>query len=191
MLDSYRFRNANWNEFMKMYPGIAKIILKWAKEALKREQTFLVLLGDPGTGKSHLAHALFEWYKKFFNTARYWQERDFFNKIRKGIDRGCDYISVLEAQCDDELIVYEDLGKSQLTDWQKEILFNFIDMRYNCCRPTIITTNYKPTIIKKLYGESHGNAITDRLFAKDSTNIDFSGMPNFRQTVEKKLDINF
>lgn len=52
-----------------------------------------------------------------------------------------------------DLLVLDDLGAENTTDWTKEILFNIVDYRYNAELPLIITTNCVPEELKAKIGD--------------------------------------
>lgn len=180
MTKSYRHAKASLSECLNGYPKIAQRINQWKVESLQRKQTFLYLCGPVGTGKSYLAQALYKYMKHRVDTSQQFHEREFLKKVRDGINRGWDYYASVEYYCDYQLMCFDDLGKGQLTEWQKEVIFSFIDERYNACQPTIITSNLGKKGLEAVFGTTHGPPIADRIFAKDSTNISFEDMPNWR-----------
>lgn len=41
-----------------------------------------------------------------------------------------------------DLLIIDDLGKELITDWSLSMLYTILNMRYEDCRPLIVTTNY-------------------------------------------------
>ena len=88
-----------------------------------------------------------------------------------------DYRDAIEYLTDDDLVIFDDLGSSGYTDWRKEVLFEFIDLRYSSKKPTIITSNLTRQGLVTAVGERG----VDRLLASENTIIEnFSGT-SFRQ----------
>lgn len=146
------------------------------KKYMHAKRNFLILSGAAGCGKTYIVAAMMEWAISEFNHFRVWKEYDLFKRIREGIDRNWEPTDTLSRLIDDDLIVLDDLGAQGHNDWREKILFEFIDIRYNSAKPTILTTNLDYQGFKTLYGMR----ITDRLFAKENTYIDLSDAQSFR-----------
>lgn len=87
-----------------------------------------------------------------------------------------DYLESLKWLTDDELVILDDVGSTGLRDWREEILFEFIDSRYNSMQPTIITSNFSMKEFKSLYQ----GRIYDRLSASENTIIEIHDSPSLR-----------
>lgn len=146
----------------------------WAKNP----KHFLVYLGVPGCGKTLFCACMLDWVKMKVNTLRYYNEREFFARVRRSMENASgDYRDAIEYLTDDDLVIFDDLGSSGYTDWRKEVLFEFIDLRYSSKKPTIITSNLTRQDLVKAVGERG----VDRLLASENTIIEnFSGT-SFRQ----------
>lgn len=77
---------------------------------------------------------------------------------------------------DDQLVILDDFGSSGHTSWRNEVLFDFIDYRYNSKNFTIITTNLTPDEISKDYSPR----LASRLFASENTYISLFNSPDLR-----------
>lgn len=117
---------------------------------VKNEKRFLVFLGTPGIGKSYLIaaliHSLIE--QKKGHWFRYMHERDLFSIMRDCIAKNWDYESEIKRICETPYIFLDDIGSSQTTEFQKEVLQNFIDTRWIMGYPTMITSNI---FLKQMY----------------------------------------
>lgn len=140
---------------------------------------FLVILGPPGTGKTYLCASLLEFAMKRFRDYRAYSERELFRRIRGGISDSStgDYIKHLHSLIDDQLVILDDIGSSGHTEWRQEVLMEAIDVRYSSKAATIITSN----MTKKEFIQIYGKRIASRLFAKENTVIDLSGMVDMRE----------
>lgn len=146
---------------------------------IKNPKHMLIYHGSPGCGKTYFCASLIEWALEKFNHFRYYSERDILSKLRQGISEGEDYARNLELLIDDDLIILDDVGSSinpekytvKDLEWRREIFFNFLDYRYNCQKPTIITSNFRRAQFIEVYSER----IFSRLFADENTVISMWG----------------
>lgn len=131
----------------------------------------LYIEGTNGTGKTHLAAAISLQLMRECHTVIFRTYGDLLDEVKKSYDRDggtTEYeLSQLYRNCD--LLVIDDLGKEQCTDWSVSFLYGVINDRYESMLPTIITTNYDAAaLIKALTPNSTGDnqkakAIVSRL----------------------------
>lgn len=107
----------------------------------------IVLIGDTGVGKSHLAYAalkaLSDHTKKiglFINVV------DLLAKIKEDFSLEAEYIRRISEA---EWLVLDDLGTEKVTEWSSGILYSILNKRTK----TIITTNLSPRDIMGTYGK--------------------------------------
>lgn len=141
----------------------AKRINDWIKEG----KNFLVYLGSPGSGKTYLCAALIKYCWAKFESCRYWNERMFIQRLHGSIQENQDYVKSLEHMCDDEFVIFDDLGSTGLNDWRKEVIFEFLDKRYSSQKPTVITSNFTQEEIRK----GLHPRVASRLFCKENVLI--------------------
>lgn len=129
----------------------------------------LYIEGTYGTGKTHLAAAI----------GLYLMEREYsvvmktsfklLNEIKKAFDdpeRSEYQIMRAYEKCD--LLIIDDLGKEQCTDWSMSVLYSIVNERYEALKPIIITTNFSSddlirALTPKGYGSQKIEAIISRL----------------------------
>jgi DNA replication protein DnaC len=141
---------------------------------------FLVILGNPGIGKTYFCAALANYFLKQ-NGPRtlYMTERDFLSHIRSKIsDPGSDYSYEIEKMASYEyergkkcVWMLDDIGSSQMTEWQKEVLQTFIDSLYSNKTPAIVTSN----VWSRDMTDKFSHRFKSRLMAKENSIIEMSG----------------
>jgi DNA replication protein DnaC len=136
---------------------------------MKKKRNFLIWLGHPGTGKTHLCGALFEWALQSFASFRYFKEKDLQEHLRKILmENGWDTHKELERLFDSDLIFLDDIGMLGHTGHKENMLFDAVDIRYNSTKPTVITSNLSMAEFRKLYEPR----FCSRLFSKENIIIE-------------------
>lgn len=118
----------------------------------------LVLIGDTGLGKSHIASAIcYEAILQGFPTIRI-TAFDLVSKIHKALNpvSKIDYYSKIRVLCIDEL------GYTYHKKEDTDTLFQIISKR-NEILPTIVTTNLAPKQWGSVFSSTAASAILDRL----------------------------
>lgn len=125
----------------------------------------LLFMGGVGLGKTHLTLAIVSGVIEKGYMAVYGPADSLFSAIEKekfgGENKGA-YDNMLN--CD--LLVIDDLGTELVTAFTKSALYNLINSRLLCKKPTIINTNlslkeiesiYSPRIVSRLIGNFDAN----------------------------------
>ena len=121
----------------------------------------LYLEGPCGTGKTHLAIAI---ALAIINTGVpviCKTSIDILGDIKRCYERNSEVTEeeVLEAYKTVDLLIIDDLGKEQVTEWSVPVLYSILNERYEALLPTIITTNYNTTALAEKLSEK-GDAET-------------------------------
>jgi DNA replication protein DnaC len=138
-----------------------------------------VIYGSNGVGKTHLAYATCEYQARQGKVAGYVLAFDFFNKIRKSFSDGTTE-DVMNRYSNYQLLVIDEIDKTQGTQTEFMYLYSLINERYNYMRSTILITNAKPDEFAAIIGQS----ALDRV-ASEGKVIDLTG-DNYRQKRSKQ-----
>lgn len=129
----------------------------------------LYIEGTNGTGKTHLAAAIALQLINGGIPVICKTSSDLLSDIKKTFDNGgVSESKVLDVYKKVDLLIIDDLGKEQCSDWSMSTLYSIFNDRYEDMKPTIITTNYNKTALTaaltpKGYDNSKIIAIISRL----------------------------
>ena len=106
------------------------ILTKWiAKDAehaavskwLKNNSPFLVVIGNPGTGKSYLSAAVLNYLYESNSDVAYTTHRRFIDEIKMGIQSGEKREhEIIWKYAQKRTLIFDDLGSSRGTEWKKK-----------------------------------------------------------------------
>lgn len=99
--------------------------------------------GNNGTGKTHLAVAIALQLMKKGIPVICMTSNKMLQEIKRTYDknRNISEYQLLEAYKGVDLLVIDDIGQENCTDWAIAQLYDIINDRYERCLPTIVTTN--------------------------------------------------
>lgn len=108
----------------------------------------LYIEGTCGTGKTHLAVAIAMQLISRGIPVICKTSIALLGEIKRSYEtdelRECD---VLRAYKEADLLIIDDFGKEQCTEWSMSVIYEIINDRYEEKRPTIITTNYNEDML--------------------------------------------
>jgi DNA replication protein DnaC len=109
------------------------------KDIRRGRNNSIAILGQPGSGKTHLLMALANTLLHFGTAVIYFSWVDGFNDLRKNMDNLDDMIKRLQTV---EVLFIDDMfkGRKELTDFQRETLFAIINYRYLNHLPVLISS---------------------------------------------------
>lgn len=139
---------------------------------MKEDKGFLVFEGNPGLGKTYFAASLVNIWHAQKKWVRYFTANSYLEVLRRAISNDFDATSKIREICECNYLIIDDFASNiSHTEWQKEMIFHTIDIRYSSELPTIIITNYNQENIKSLYTERTAS----RLYAEENTYINLQG----------------
>jgi DNA replication protein DnaC len=145
---------------------------------------WLVLMGDSGCGKTHLAVAIAGERLKNDTTPRFWPVPDLLDHLRHTFspESRVTYDTVFEDVKRCPLLVLDDLGTETGTPWAREKLYQLIVHRHNSRLPTVIT-------VRELEDPSQRDPIASRLNDSRMVNVIPIDAPDYRnqaRTIPKR-----
>ncbi len=129
-----------------------------AKDYAQAPQGWLVFLGGPGSGKTHLAAAIANHWVTQGGSAMFVVVPDLLDHLRAAFNpqSRSPYDKRFEEVRTVPLLVLDDLGTENATPWAKEKLFQIFNHRYVARLPTVIT----------VMGHQPWDRIDDRLVSR-------------------------
>jgi DNA replication protein DnaC len=146
------YRNASFENFR--LPADNPVANKGLAEAMLTVRTFvrlfpeekkpgLLLLGEPGTGKTHLAVAAMHILISRGFQCVFFNYQNLLERIRSGYDPASNSTDreAYRFALDAEVLVLDDLGAHRVTDWVEDTVTAIITHRCNNQKPLIATSN--------------------------------------------------
>lgn len=148
------------------------IVKEWAhnfKES-KRSGKFITLLGNPGTGKTHLACAAINHViEKECRKCLIMNVQTIFMNIKQIYSQKGNELALLEKMANLDLLVIEEVGIQKDSDWEFEKLNWIISERVDRLNPTIVISNLDAEDFQGVIG----SRMWDRLCGEDNETLMF------------------
>ena len=116
--------------------------LNEARDFAEKPEKWLYLHGRTGVGKTHIAVAIANVQAKKGAVVTFWSVPDLLDNLRNtfGNSNEKPFYSLFESVRNCELLILDDFGAQQMTDWALEKLYQIISYRHDRLLPTIITS---------------------------------------------------
>ena len=146
------YRNASFDNFALPrdnpigHREMANVLLTvkgFSKEFPTDKRPGLLLIGDPGTGKTHLAVAALRILISRGFEGLFFDYQNLLDRIRTGYDQasGAADREAYRFALDAEVLMLDDLGAHRVTEWVEDTVTSIITYRCNNRKPLIATTN--------------------------------------------------
>lgn len=174
------YRNASFDNFLLprdnpvSFRAIGQMLTAvrcYARE-FPGEKPGLLLIGEPGTGKTHLAVAALRIIISKGFEGIFFDYQNLLERIRSAYDpaSGSSDREAYRAALDAEVLLLDDLGAHRVTDWVEDTITSIMTYRCNHRKALIATTNLidpditAPVAGRPTLGERIGMRARSRLF---------------------------
>jgi DNA replication protein DnaC len=155
-----------------------------AKEFVRKPEGWLVVLGPPGNGKSHLAAATYHALAAKGIATAFVNFVDLLDYLRQAFDPGVSrddhapgFQDRFAAFRNAPVLILDDVGAHSPTAWSEEKLYALLNHRTESRLPTLITSNLRPSAFERRVA----SRLTNRLIARVVVNR----APDYRQQGER------
>lgn len=124
-------------------------------EEMKADGRCLILTGNPGTGKTHLAIAIARQVMRASGNVLYARAYEVIQAVKEtyGKDAKRSEREVIDSFVSPDLLVLDEIGVQFGTDAEKVILYAIINGRYDRGLPTVLVSNLDLSEIEHFIGE--------------------------------------
>ncbi len=135
--DNFETNNSNKKVFNNLKNYSEKLVNGIEKKGL-------ILVGNNGVGKTHLACSIANKLIEDGTPVIYGTLINLLAELRNSydIDKNISEMEIFKLYENVDLLIIDDLGKEKPSEWGLEKLFTIINSRYENNLPVIITTNY-------------------------------------------------
>lgn len=125
----------------------------------------LLLWGEPGNGKTHLAAAIHNALRAKGLVVVFVSMPDLLSKIKATFNRNNKESEeqILRALSICDLLIIDDLGAEKTSDWVEETIFKIIDNRYRRNKPILATSNMAPKELPEQIGKRSNDRIVEMM----------------------------
>lgn len=138
-LSGYRAVTAEQKRALRVCGDYAENFLAHAKQG-----RCLLLLGNVGTGKTHLAAAIGNHVMREFGMAAlYVTASSVIRHVKASFDRDSDHTEAQAYQLFQapDLLILDEVGVQNSTEFERTVMFELINGRYEAMKPTVLISN--------------------------------------------------
>lgn len=152
-----RFKNRTFENFKVTDNNkVALIKSKEFAENFESQSRGIILLGDVGRGKTHLAAAITNSIASDLHTVMFGNITSLLSVIKSTYKKDSELSErdILEIMAQVDLLIIDDLGKENPTKNTVSLIYQIVNRRYEDNKLLVATTNYSMTNLKKTIGEA-------------------------------------
>src|SRR5580693_5542355 len=146
------YANASFENFLLSrdnpigYRELTEVFLAvrgYAREFPNTKKPGLLLMGEPGSGKTHLAVAALRAIMAKGFEGLFFDYQNLLDRIRSSYDQSSQTSDkeAYRVAMEKEVLLLDDLGAHRVTDWVEDTVTSIITARCNHRKPLIATTN--------------------------------------------------
>jgi DNA replication protein DnaC len=139
------YENASFDSFKPrdQVMNVFTMVRGFVRDFPNSSRPGLLLMGDPGTGKTHLAVAALRAILAKGFEGMFVDYQNLLDRIRSSYDPGSQTTDkeAYRIAMDKEVLLLDDLGAHRVTDWVEDTVTSIITTRCNNRKPLIATTN--------------------------------------------------
>lgn len=141
-------------------------------EAIKKKGLGIVMIGNPGTGKTFYTNCIMNVLNSKYLVYRT-SLSALLEEIRESYKKRNDEDDafLFERLSKAELVIFDDLGNEFLSDWGKEKMFMILNFIYENNKPLIINTNLDAKQLSSFFNINGSDKLLDRIRSKCKTYI--------------------
>jgi DNA replication protein DnaC len=139
----------------------------------------MVLMGPPGTGKTHLmtgfayqctiSHGISCIFQSF---------AELLSELRQGYSDGKSDMEIIDPHLQTDILIIDDMGKGRNSDWELSILDMLISERYNRNQIIMVSTNFT---------ESEENTLKEKIRNREKTESEIYIADTIRGRVGERI----
>lgn len=166
-----RFKDASFERFALISPDVRKAYIH-AKRYAELPKGWLILTGPCGCGKTHLAIAIAKKRIAAGDTVLVMTVPDIMDRLRSSFSPSTEqtFDEMFTQMREVDLLVLDDFGAEQGSDWVKEKMFQLFNHRYGKSLPTIVTSNniHLEGIDHRVYSRLHDSELVTLIKMEDA-----------------------
>lgn len=171
------YRDAHMSK-IEQDPDVCIRMLAW----MKNPNNLFYFCGNVGNGKTYFAAAFYNYLIEQKKNVRVFTEHHLMSHLKGGMDKHLDPHIELQRICEADYFILDDMGSTDITDWKKEMLLGFVNLRCSNNLPTLITSNLNR---ENLYKQFHPRFVS-RIYASKNVKIEVNG-PDRREDEIPKI----
>lgn len=146
------FEDWDFNKGSKQMYNVGTKYCENFKKA-KEEGLGLLIHGNPGNGKTYLSNCIANRLISSYTPVISVSVNGLLQRIQKTYNSWGKEAEdgILQSLANADLLIIDDLGTEQDTDWSRSKVYNIIDSRYRNGLPLIVSTNKSIKELKELY----------------------------------------